>query len=149
MTHGKASPYYGQLMTKSLPSEIKKLWYSRDEELEDLPSWRWSFEMQTDMEQFEQRDLITKILAKTPLTDREEVAIMMMVIEESTLDDVGQELNVTKERARQIFLRGIRRLRTHQIKVTRVPVWSMDCEVTTWNRYSRMQHEARSRNETK
>lgn len=145
MISGKSSPYYGQLMTASLPSEVKKLWYSRDEELEPLPSWRWSFEMQADMEQLEQRDMLVKILQSTPLTEREELAIRMVVVEEATLDEVGQELNVTKERARQIFLRGIRRLRTHQIKVTRVAVWSLDCEVMTWNRYSWMQRQKRAR----
>lgn len=145
MISGKSSPYYGQLMTAILPSEVKKLWYSRDEELEPLPSWRWSFEMQADMEQLEQRDMLVKILQNTPLTEREELAIRMLVIEEATLDEVGQELNVTKERARQIFLRGIRRLRTHQIKVTRVAVWSLDCEVMTWNRYSWMQRQERAR----
>lgn len=145
MKHGKASPYYGQLMTASLSSEVKKLWYSRDEEMEELPRWRWSFEMQTDTDQLERRDLITKILEQTPLTDREEIAIRMVVVEDAPLSDVGKELNVTMERARQIFLRGIRRLRTHQIKVTKSAVWSLDCEVTTWFRYSQIQHEARGK----
>lgn len=143
MTSGKASPYYGQLMTKNLPSEVKKLWYSRDDDLEPLPSWRWSFEMQSDMEQFEQRDMLVKILQNTPLTDREELAIRLLVIEEATLDEVGKELNVTKERARQIYMKGIRRLRTHQIKVTGSAVWALDCEVMTWNRYSWIQRLTR------
>lgn len=144
MKHGKASPYYGQLMTKNLPSEVKKLWYSRDDEMEELPSWRWSFEMQADMEQLEQRDLITKILEQTPLTEREEFVVRMLVIEETTLDDAGFELGVTKERVRQIYMKAIRRLRTHQKKITGTDAWFRDCEVMTWNRYRRLQHEARS-----
>jgi RNA polymerase sigma factor (sigma-70 family) len=132
MKHGKASPYYGQLMTASLPSEVKKLWYSRNDELEDLPSWQWSFEMEANMEHVEQRDLITKILEQTTLTDREELVIKMLVIEESTLDDIGLILGVTKERVRQIYLKGIRRLRTHQKKVTGMAAYPLDCEVTTW-----------------
>ena len=143
MKHGKASPYYGQLMTASLPSEVKKLWYSRDDELDDLPSWQWSFEMEADMDHVEQRDLITKILEQTPLTDREEIVVRMLVIEETTLDDVGFELGVTKERVRQIYLKAIRRLRTHQKKITGLDAWPLDCEVMTWNRYSWMQREAR------
>lgn len=143
MKFGKSSPYYGQLMTKNLSSEVKKIWYSRHDELEELPRWQWSFEMHTDTEQLDRVDLITKILEQTPLTDREEIAIMMIVIGESTLDEVGQELGVTRERARQIFMKGIRRLRNHQKKVTGDNVYSLDCEVTTWNRYSRMQQEAR------
>ena len=143
MKHGKASPYYGQLMTASLPSEVKKLWYSRDDELDDLPSWQWSFEMQTDMDHVEQRDLMAKILEQTPLTDREEIVVRMLVIEETTLDDVGLELGVTKERVRQIYLKAIRRLRTHQKKITGLDAWPWDCEVMTWNRYRWMQREAR------
>lgn len=142
---GRRSPYYGQLMTETLPSEVKKIWYSRDEELEPLPSWRWSFEMQADMEQVEQRELLVKILEDTPLTDREELVIRLMVIEELTLDEAGLQLGVTKERARQIYLKGIRRLRRHQQKITGVTVWDLDCEVMTWNRYSWMQRQERAR----
>jgi RNA polymerase sigma factor (sigma-70 family) len=142
MISGKSSPYYGQLMTKNLPSEIKKLWYSRNEELEPLPSWRWSFEMESNLDHVEERDFLTKILAVKPLLEREEKVIWLVLIEEQTFKDVGLQLGVTQERVRQIYLKAIRKLRTGQKEITGITLWSMDCEVTTWNRYKYQQRNA-------
>ena len=142
MISGKSSPYYGQLMTKNLPSEIKKLWYSRNEELEPLPSWRWSFEMESNLDHVEERDFLTKILAVKPLLEREEKVIWLVLIEEQTFKDVGRQLGVTQERVRQIYLKAIRKLRTRQKEITGITLWSMDCEVTTWNRYKYQQRNA-------
>jgi RNA polymerase sigma factor (sigma-70 family) len=142
MISGKSSPYYGQLMTKNLPSEIKKLWYSRNEELEPLPSWRWSFEMESNLDHVEERDFLTKILAVKPLLEREEKVIWLVLIEEQTFKDVGLQLGVTQERVRQIYLKAIRKLRTRQKEITGITLWSMDCEVTTWNRYKYQQRNA-------
>lgn len=142
MISGKSSPYYGQLMTKNLPSEIKKLWYSRNEELEPLPSWRWSFEMESNLDHVEERDFLTKILSVKPLLEREEKVIWLVLIEEQTFKDVGLQLGVTQERVRQIYLKAIRKLRTRQKEITGITLWSMDCEVTTWNRYKYQQRNA-------
>ena len=43
------SPYYGQLQVTSLPSEVKTIWYSRDDELPELPRHLWSWQLQDDM----------------------------------------------------------------------------------------------------
>lgn len=142
MISGKSSPYYGQLMTKNLSSEVKKLWYSRNEELEPLPSWRWSFEMESNLDHVEERDFLAKILAVQPLLEREEKVLWLVLIEEETLEDVGLQLGVTKERVRQIYLKAIRKLRTRQKEITGLTLWSMDCEVMTWNRYRSLKRNA-------
>jgi len=126
------SPYYGQLQVTSLPSEVKTIWYSRDEELPELPRHLWSWQLQDDMSQLEAKDLLFKILDDAPLTDREMLAIKLIAHEECTLEEAGEELDCTRERARQIYLKGMRKLRRHQATITGVQVWESDCEVTTW-----------------
>jgi len=143
--NGFASPYYGKLQTASLPSEVKRIWYSRDEELPELPRHRWSWELQTDPELSELRDLARRIVETTPLTEREEIAIMTCVIEDGRLEDLGEELDVTKERARQILQKGLRRLRTHQKKVTGINPGDLYIDILHWQYYKRMQQHARQR----
>lgn len=133
--HGRGSRYYGQLMTETLPSEVKRLWYSRDDELPELPRHKWSWQLQDDMELFEAKDLLYKILADARLTDREMLAIKLVAHDELTLKEAGQELGCTQERARQIYLKGMRKLRRHQQTITGVHLWELDCEVTTWNHW--------------
>jgi hypothetical protein len=76
--HGRGSRYYGQLMTETLPSEVKKIWYSRDDELPELPRHKWSWQLQDDMELFEAKDLLFKVLADAALTDREMLTIKLI-----------------------------------------------------------------------
>lgn len=135
MSRGRGTPWYGKLMTDTLPSEVKTIWYSRDEELPELPQHKWSWELQDDMELVEAKDLLFKILADAPLTDREMLAIKLIAHEEYTLEEAGEALDCTKERARQIYLKGMRKLRRHQQKITGVHLWELDCEVMTWEHW--------------
>lgn len=140
---GFASPYYGKLQTASLPSEVKRIWYSRNEELPELPRHRWSFELQTDMEQIEQRELVVKLLETICFTDREDLVVQMIVMDGATLKEAAQELGVTQERVRQIYMKAMRKARTRQKSVTGAELWQMDCEVTTWQHYSWQMRQAR------
>lgn len=128
---GYGSPYYGRLGVKTLPSEVKAIWYSRDDEPPPCEPHGWSWEQVTEPD-YEALDLIRKILDATPLTERETQAIWLHVIEGSTLDEIGEAMNCTRERVRQIVGKGLRRLRTHQSKVTGIPSDELYCEVTTW-----------------
>ena len=137
MSKGRGTPWYGKLQVTSLPSEVKTIWYSRDDELPELPRHLWSWQLQDDMSLVEAKDLLFKILADAPLTDREMLAIKLIAHEECTLEEAGEALDCTKERARQIYLKGMRKLRRHQQTITGVHVWEVDCEVTTWNSWRR------------
>lgn len=131
MKLGFASPFYGKLGVASLPSEVKTIWYSRDDELPELPRYGWSWEQATETD-IETADLIRKILAATPLTPRESAAVYLHIVEEYTLEECGEFLECTKERVRQIVAKGLRRLRTHQSTVTGIPFDELYCEVITW-----------------
>ena len=134
---GFASPFYGQLNIASNPSEVNRIWYSRDEELEPLPAWRWSFDYVTDLEQVEQRELLEKILEAADLSERHSLVLQRRVLEHCTLEDVGQELGVSRERVRQMEQRVLRRLRQVQQRFTNVSRYDLiRAEVTTWRRWS-------------
>ena len=142
---GRRSPYYGQLMTETLPSEVKKIWYSRDDELEPLPSWCWSWQHQTDLEQVEQRELLVKILEATILSDKEAKAIEMVAIGNSTFADLADELDVTDSRAQQIYNNGIRKLRKMQAGFTGIPVWDVLSEIYTWRAFRSIRRSKKGR----
>ena len=131
------SPYYGQLLVASLPSEVKTLWYTRDDELPELPRHRWSWQLQDDMEQVEQRELAIKILESIRLDDRHLLVLQRRIFEEATLDDVGEELGVCKERVRQMENKVLRRLRQVQNRFTGINPWDLcRAEVTTWRSWT-------------
>jgi RNA polymerase sigma factor (sigma-70 family) len=132
-------------MTDSLPSEVKAIWYSRDAELPELPKHGWSWELQTDIEAIEKHDLVVKLLEAIPLTEREDLVVRLVVLENETFREVAAELGCTLERARQIYLKAMRKLRTRQKDVTGQFVWMHECEVTTWRQYSRMEQIYRER----
>lgn len=134
---GFASPYYGKLMTASLPSEVKRIWYSRDEELPELPQHRWSWELQDDLERVEQRELLEKILEAADLDERHSLVLQRLVLEDCTLEDVGQELGLSRERVRQMEARVLRRLRQVQQRFTNVRFYDLiRAEVMTWRRWT-------------
>lgn len=133
MRTGKSSPYYGQLKTAELPSQVKSIWYSRDDELPDLPTTgNLALFQQTDPDQDLAIDFARRLVEITPLTDREVVAVRMCVLEDCTLEEAGQELDCTRERVRQILSKALRRFRHHQTQLTGIKPWDVDDRVMPW-----------------
>lgn len=130
--YGKGSRYYGKLMTDTLPSEVKTIWYSRDEELPELPQHKWSWELETDLEHVERRELLAKILADAPLTDQQWLVVELVVIHEITFREIGEKLGCTGQRARDIYMKAMRILRRHQARITGIDGRYVYGEVTTW-----------------
>ena len=128
------STYYGRLNVQSIPSEVKKIWHSRDDELEELPRHKWSWQLQDDMELFEAKDLLNKILIDAPLSDRQMLVVELWAIEELTLEEISQRIDVTRERVRQIYIHAMRKLRSHQAKVTGISPYGLG-EVMTWSHW--------------
>jgi len=140
---GRASPYYGQLQTASLPSEVKRIWYSRDEELPELPRHGWSWELQTDMTEVENRELVTKLLEAIDFTEREDLVVRLIVIELETFRDVAEQLGISVARVQQIYNKAMRRARTKQRMVTGIAPWEVHSDIIHWQYYRRQQERAR------
>ena len=128
------SPYYGRLHVQSIPSEVKRIWHSRDDELPELPQHKWSWQLQDDMEHVESRDLLAKIMVDAPLSDRQMLVVELWAIEELTLEEISQRIDVTRERVRQIYIHAMRKLRSHQAKVTGISPYGLG-EVMTWSHW--------------
>lgn len=130
------SPFYGKLDAVNTPSEVKQIWHTRDDELEPLPQHKWSFDYITDLEQVEQRELLEKILEEAiHLNEQHWLVLRMRILGDCTLEEVGQELGVGRERVRQIEFRMLLILRAVQYKFTGIRLGYYDSEVTTWRQW--------------
>lgn len=107
------SPQYGKLDVKNLDKRAYRMWLTRNEELPPCEPFGWSWQYETDPEHSRTvRDLIHKLVSVTPMTDRQKLAIQLIVLEECTLEEAGSELGgVTRERAREILNKVLRKLR--------------------------------------
>lgn len=129
----RALPYYGKLGVAKLPSEVKVIWYSRDvepEPCEPVDTW-WP--VATDPDLLLAQDFAHRLVAVTPLTEREEQVISLCVLDNCTLREAGDEMGCTQERVRQILMKALRRFRTHQKALTGLNVWELDTRVMPWH----------------
>ena len=139
---GRAMPHYGTLGVANLPSEVKAIWYSRDQEpppCEPVDTW-WP--MQTDPDLALMQDFARRLVEATPLTEAEEQAVALCVLDNCTLREAGQEMGRTQERVRQILMKAMRRFRTHQFILTGVRAWELDTRDVSWFWWK---HEKRSK----
>ena len=146
MTRGRALSHYGKLNTKQLPSEVKTIWYSRNDELPELPTTGMlAIFGQTDPTEEERIDLARRLVEITPLTDQERVAIQLHVLMDYTLAETGEFLDRTPERVRQIVAKGLRRFRKWQEQLTGTKPWDIDPTVVSWYWWSYDARQERKR----
>lgn len=120
MNKRKRPHYYGKLNVVNLDSEVYRIWLSRDAELDPSPSAKWTHDYETDPELWIRQDLAHKLIQITPLKDREATAVALL-IQNCTLNDICDEIGVTRERARQILNKAFRRFREHARLLTKSP----------------------------
>jgi len=102
---------FGEIAISELPSEIRRLWYTRDdepetEEFNHLPGWM------EPPEPHQRRDLeLVATYLLTTLTEREAELLIRRYWYEFTLEECGQQMSVTRERVRQIEMKALRKLR--------------------------------------
>ena len=130
-------PHYGKLNVKSLPSEVYKIWLTRDDELPELPSHKWSWEFETDPDLPEYIDLAHKLVLSGRLTELEDQAIALM-LQDATLQDIGEALgDKSKARVQQIIEKSLRRLRRRQEDLTGWPAENLTRSVGYWRWFRR------------
>lgn len=105
---------YGKLNVKSLHPEVKALWYSKDEELPELPILPTELSCHDHTDQYEIKQFSKNIWGLLDLlTFREKHVLVSRILYEHTLEKIGESLNLTRERIRQIEAKAIRKLRGH------------------------------------
>lgn len=109
---GRRSPYYGMLGTDTMPSQVRTIWYTKDEELEPDEGYKlcdreWE-DFQSVEKRIDNRSVILCLLDR--LTEKEQDIMVMRFVDEMTLEEVGKEYGVTRERIRQIENKAIRKM---------------------------------------
>jgi hypothetical protein len=140
--------HYGKLDVVNLPSEVKKIWYSKDVELEPCEPIDSYWPTTTDCDLEIKKDFAKRLLDITPLTEQEEKVIYLIVFDNATLREAGKELDKSQERIRQILIKALRKFRNHQVKLTGIPSIEIDDQVMPWFWYQhemkRVRHEQSS-----
>jgi RNA polymerase sigma factor (sigma-70 family) len=104
-------PNYGKLHTKYICSEVKNIWYSKNEELADLPKLDPMPCFCTGLNSVENKQIYEFLYKRTNLQGQERQVFYMRYVLEMTLQEVGDCLFVSKERIRQIEDKALRRLK--------------------------------------
>lgn len=143
MRRGKALPHYGKIGVASLSSEVKAIWYSRHIEPEPCDPVDTYWPTVTDPELTLAQDFARRLVEVTPLTEAEEQAVALCVLDNCTLREAGVEMGRTKERVRQILMKAMRKFRTCQAMLTGVPSWDLDARDMTWSFWKYEQRRSR------
>ena len=133
------SEYWGKLDIMNQPSMVRQIWFSRNDELPELPTVDEPPQEPDTLDHVATRDLLKKIIDKTTLTLREEIVIIRRFVYGDTLDEAALKLDVTRERCRQIEAKAIRKFRARAVPLGRdfgleVYEWG---EITTWRGWLR------------
>lgn len=146
MSRGKALPHYGKIGVASLSSEVKAIWYSRHIEPDLCEPVDTYWPTGTDPDLVLLQDFARRLVAITPLTEAEEQAVALCVLDNCTLREAGQEMDRTQERVRQILMKAMRKFRTCQKTLTGMHLWELDTRDMTWSFWKyeqRREHDRR------
>jgi len=136
---------YGRLSVKSLPSEVLKIWYSKDAELEACEPIGFYWPTETDPELLLAQDFARRLVQSTELRESEQMVIALCVLDNCTLREAGDMLGVSPERVRQLIQRALRRFRNQSAKLTGEKSYSVDYSVSSWTAYRCQQENKRAR----
>jgi len=143
MSRGRALQHYGKLGVANLPSEVKAIWYSRHIEPEPCELVDTYWPTCTDPDLVLRQDFARRLVAITPLTEIEEWAVALCVLDNCTLREAGEVMGRTQERVRQILMKAMRKFRTCQKALTGVPSWDLDARDMTWSFWKYEQRRSR------
>lgn len=107
---GRANKYYGKLNVKTLDPEVHRIWLTRNEEPE-TPQIESENILTSYEDAIEDIDFMRKIWDRSNLNPQQCYVLLTRVVYGATLEEVGQRINVTRERIRQIEAKAIRKLR--------------------------------------
>ena len=108
----KRSQYYGKLGTATLPSEVREIWYSRNDKMKRSPRLAIvPLAEPSELEVLAAKDYAHKLIEITPLSQREEMIVAMHICAGYTLQEIAQTMGVTQERIRQIVIKALRKFR--------------------------------------
>jgi len=123
----RALSHYGKLNVANLNREAYRIWLTRNDELPDLEPAQTPWQADNDeLQQLMMRDLAQKLLDSLNLNESQLVVLMHRILDNWTLREVAQELNVTLERVRQIENVILRKLRRSFREMTGIDCYYWD-----------------------
>jgi DNA-directed RNA polymerase sigma subunit (sigma70/sigma32) len=105
------SPLYGKLNILSLHTEVRTIWYTKDDELRDLPDLDLKTCGTTGFNCVENKMILDFLYNESNISNREKQVFYMRFVLEMTLDEIGEKMFVSRERIRQIEGRLVRRIK--------------------------------------
>lgn len=132
------------------PNEIRMMCYNRMDEPEKqefISAPFWMFRDPPDLERVDLPALIQQRMET--LTDREQSILRLRFWEEWTLEEIGQQMQITRERVRQVEMRAMRKLRRPSVARDLEPYlewlewmrWSKKNKSRRyWHRYEHLQY---------
>lgn len=111
---GRNLPWYGKIQGRVNP-EAAAIWRSRDTEIDDCEPLGFFVEHETDEVRSNEIAIGAELwaLAEEILTDRAFEMLKHLYIYGRTLDEVAQQMDVSRGRVRQICERSLRVIRLH------------------------------------
>jgi len=110
--------YWGKLGIAELPSEVRSIWYSRNEEPKPCGRPLKRLASETDeLEVLADKDLAHKLIEVTPLGELEEMVVAMHICAGFTLVEIAEKMNISNTRVAQIFHKAMRKFRRAAFKL--------------------------------
>lgn len=105
------SPMYGKLQTKILPMEVRYIWYTKHDELQDIPEIDLETCETTGVNCIENKMILDFLYKESKIDNREKQVFYMRFVLEMTLEEIGDKMFICKERVRQIESKMIRKIK--------------------------------------
>ena len=108
---------YGKVGVSTLPSKAKTIWYSRHAEIEPCEPIDIYWPTATDPELPLLVDYARRLVDATVLTEREQQAVELCVLDNCTVWEAAREMNVTHARVGQLRSKALQKLRRTSVRL--------------------------------
>ena len=104
------SPLYGKIQSNNLSMQVRQIWYSKNNELPELPVIDLEQQWNTGLNSVDNKMVLEFLCKEADFKGRRRQVFYMRFILEMTLEEIGEKLLVTREAVRQIESRMVRKL---------------------------------------
>lgn len=104
------SPLYGKIQSNNLSMQVRQIWYSKNNELPELPVIDLEQQWNTGLNSIDNKMVLEFLCKEADFKSRRRQVFYMRFILEMTLEEIAEKLLVTREAVRQMESRIVRKL---------------------------------------